>query len=151
MRAGRTNASDQEIERRVDVRLERQAALVREDRPLRVWSVISEGTLRRQIGGPQTMRDQLLHLIEQMDQPNIDVQVLPFSAGAHPSLGSTFTILRFDEAEPLVFGNGINYSPEIEDPAEKQHALDSFDWLRATAESPNRSRRIIQEAADAVS
>lgn len=50
-----------------------------------------------------------------------------------------------------MFGNGIDTNAEVEDPTEKQRALATFDWLRATAESPARSRRIIAEAADAAS
>jgi transcriptional regulator with XRE-family HTH domain len=150
MRAGRLGASDEEIERRVQARQDRQAALDREERPLRLWSIVSEAALHRQIGGPQVLRDQLLHVVEQAERPNIDLQVLPFEAGAHPGLTTTFTILRFPEAGPLVFGSGINSEPEVEDPAEHGRALAVFDWLRAQAESPERSRRIIAEAAHRV-
>jgi len=150
MRGARTDASDEEIARRVQIRMDRQAALDRPVGPLRIWAILSEGALHRRIGGPDVLRAQLRHLAERAERPNIDVQVLPFEAGAHPALTSTFTILRFEQADPLVFGNGINDEPEIEDPAELRRTLATFDWLRAAAESPRRSRRIIVEAADAV-
>jgi hypothetical protein len=111
---------------------------------------MSEGALRRQIGGPQVMREQLLHVAKRAEQPNVDVQVLPFEAGAHPSIGLGFTILRFADAGPLVFHNAFRQEPEVDDPAERQYALVTFDRLRAQAESPERSRRIIQEAAYAI-
>ena len=149
MRGARLDASEDEIERRVRIRLDRQAALDRADQPLRVWSIISEGALRRQIGGPEILRAQLMQLAKQAARPNVDVQVLPFEAGAHPALTTAFTILRFDDGEPLVFGNGIDTNAEVDDPAERQRALATFDWLCATAESPARSRRIIAEAANA--
>jgi transcriptional regulator with XRE-family HTH domain len=147
MRSGRTEASDEEVERRIQVRLDRQAALQRSERPLRLWAVLSEGALRRQIGGAQVLRDQLLHLVKQTERPNIELQVLPFEAGAHPALTSMLSILRFDEAEPLVFSGGITNEHEVEEPDDVRHALNCFDWLRASAESPERSRRIIAEAA----
>lgn len=78
MRGARLDASDDEIKRRVQIRLDRQAALDRADQPLRVRSIISEGALRRQIGGPEVFRAQLAHLAKQAARPNLDVQVLPF-------------------------------------------------------------------------
>jgi hypothetical protein len=150
MRSAWVDASEEEIERRVQVRQDRQPALDRQDRPLRLWAIMSEGALRRQIGGPQVMREQLLHVAKRAEQPNVDVQVLPFEAGAHPSIGLGFTILRFADADPLVFHNAFRQEPEVDDPAERQYALVTFDRLRAQAESPERSRRIIQEAAYAI-
>jgi transcriptional regulator with XRE-family HTH domain len=147
MRGARLDASDEEIERRVQVRLDRREALDREDKPLRLWSIMSEGALRREIGGRDVLRAQLKHLVEIAEWPNIDIQVLPFEAGAHPALTTGFTVLRFEEADPLVFGSGITLSPEVEDPAERQRMLETFDFLRSAAESPERSRRIIKEAA----
>lgn len=147
MRGARLDASDEETERRVQMRLDRREALDREDEPLRLWSIMSEGALRREIGGPDVLRAQLKHLVEIAERPNIDIQILPFKAGAHPALTCAFTVFRYDDAEPLVFGNGVTMNPEIEDPAEKQHMLETFDYLRAAAESPERSVRIIKEAA----
>jgi len=150
MRGARLDASDEEIERRVQVRLDRQAALRRLDKPLRLWSIISEGALRRQIGGPDVLKAQLQHLAKESERPNIDIQVLPFDSGAHSSLSAGFSVLRFESADPLVFGSGIDAGPEIEDVVERQRTLEIFNWLRADAESPERSRRMITEAAMAV-
>jgi transcriptional regulator with XRE-family HTH domain len=150
MRGARLDASDEEIERRVQVRLDRQAALYRADRPLRLWSIISEGALHRQIGGPDVLKKQLQHLVKESERPNIDIQVLPFEAGAHASLSAAFSILRFANAEPLVFDNGIDINSEVEAPTERKRALATFDWLRSEAERPDRSRRMIAEAAMAV-
>jgi transcriptional regulator with XRE-family HTH domain len=150
MRGARLDASDEEIERRVQVRLDRQTALYRADRPLRLWSIISEGALRRQIGGPDVLKKQLQHLVKESERPNIDIQVLPFEAGAHAALVTAFSILRFDNAEPLVFDNGIDLNSEVEAPTERKRALATFDWLRSEAERPERSRRMITEAAMAV-
>jgi transcriptional regulator with XRE-family HTH domain len=146
IRGARSCASDEEIERRVQIRLDRQAALDREHQPLRLWTILSEGALRRQIGGAEVLRGQLKHLVERAERPNIDIQVLPFESGAHPAVTTTFTILRFDGADPLVFGNGIHRNPEVEHPTERQRMLDTFDYLRAAAESPERSLRIIKGA-----
>ncbi|SCE99383.1 hypothetical protein GA0070558_11840 [Micromonospora haikouensis] len=65
--------------------------------PLRVSALLSEGALRQQVGGPQVMRRQLDHLVRlATERPaQIEVRVLPFSAGAHPAFGGPFEILSF--------------------------------------------------------
>jgi transcriptional regulator with XRE-family HTH domain len=90
--------SEDEVERRAKARISRQQILHR-DTPPKVWAVLDEGGLRRVIGGPQVMREQLLHLIEMCDHPAVTLQILPFSAGAHRALGGPFTILRYTEPD----------------------------------------------------
>ncbi|MFC8879665.1 DUF5753 domain-containing protein [Streptomyces ardesiacus] len=66
--------------------------------------VLDEACLWRQVGGIECQREQLQHLITQAEQvPNITVQVLPYSKGAHTALTGAFTILDFpDPTEPAV-------------------------------------------------
>ncbi|OAA24684.1 transcriptional regulator, XRE family [Frankia sp. EI5c] len=86
------------IERRVNVRMNRQKVLYRES-PLRLWVVIDEAALCRPIGGPKVMRGQLEHLIALCALPNLTLQVMPFAFGAHAAEGGAFTILRFPESD----------------------------------------------------
>ena len=66
--------------------------------PLRLRAILDEAVLHRKVGGPGVMREQLTRLIDAASQqPTITVQVLPFSAGAHPGMTGPFTILRFAE------------------------------------------------------
>ena len=88
----------EEAERRVALRLGRQALLEREDAP-RLWAVVDEAALRRPVGGPKVMRAQLERLIEATEQPNVTLQVLPFAAGAHPAMVGAFSVLRFADQE----------------------------------------------------
>src|SRR5262249_1935773 len=78
------------------VRATRQQRLTSEE-PLVLRAVIDEAVLRREVGGPGVMREQIARLQEAMSQPNITVQVLPFSARAHPGLTGSFIVLRFIE------------------------------------------------------
>jgi transcriptional regulator with XRE-family HTH domain len=94
--AGAAGVGAEEISRRVDLRLERQRMLDRPDGPI-FWAVIDEAALRRPIGGADVMRAQLEHLIDLMRQPNITIQVMPFSYGGHSAEGGAFTILRFPD------------------------------------------------------
>ncbi|MEU6085064.1 helix-turn-helix transcriptional regulator [Streptomyces sp. NPDC047108] len=94
LRAGLPNASDEEIERGVDLRMERQAVLTKEDAPL-LWVVMDETVLRRPIGGSAIMREQADRLVEATSMPNVRLQVMPFAAGPHPAMYGPFHIFRF--------------------------------------------------------
>lgn len=79
------------------VRATRQQRLTDDKAPMALRAVLSEAVLRRTVGGPGVMREQIARLREATSQPNLTVQVLPFSAGAHPGMTGPFTILRFPE------------------------------------------------------
>ncbi|WP_067141025.1 helix-turn-helix domain-containing protein [Microtetraspora malaysiensis] len=96
--AGAVGAGPEEIARRVDLRLGRQRVLDGDGGPM-FWAVIDEAALRRPIGGVEVMRGQLQHLIDLMNQPNITIQIMPFSFGGHAAEGGAFSILRFQDAD----------------------------------------------------
>ncbi|MEU5790389.1 helix-turn-helix transcriptional regulator [Micromonospora purpureochromogenes] len=95
-RLGRT-LSDEERERAVEVRLQRQALLARRlPAAPRLESVLSEAVLRRSVGGPAVMSAQLDHLISLSELPNVSVRVLPLASGPQPgAVAGTFMILDF--------------------------------------------------------
>ncbi len=95
--AGAAGLGAHEIARRVDLRMERQRVLDG-DGPF-FWAVIDEAALRRPIGGADVMRAQVEHLLELMRQPNITIQVMPFSFGGHSAEGGAFSVLRFQDSE----------------------------------------------------
>jgi transcriptional regulator with XRE-family HTH domain len=95
---GHEGASPREIERRVRLRMARQAVLDRPDPPS-LWAVIDEAVLRRPPGPPPVMRGQLEHLAKMAKRPNVTVQIIPFQAGGHAAAGGVFSILRFAEPD----------------------------------------------------
>ena len=79
-------ADDEEtIERKIAVRIERQDRLTAADAP-GCWAVLNEAVIRRMVGGAQVMRTQLQHIVELAQDPRLNVQVLPYRAGAHPAV-----------------------------------------------------------------
>ena len=88
--------SEYEVERRLEVRMQRQALL---DRPIRpeLNFILGEAALSRPIGGDDVMREQLAHLVDLSRANGISIFLLPFSAGAHRGMGSAFTVLQFDD------------------------------------------------------
>lgn len=95
---GHAGASAEEINRRVEVRRQRQAILTRSGGP-QLWAVIDEAVLRRPIGGVDVMRAQIEALIEASKLPSVRLQIIPFTAGGHAAAGGPFSILRFPEPE----------------------------------------------------
>src|SRR5207244_2413503 len=91
-------ATEEEIARRGELRVSRQEILRRPDPP-HWWVVVDEGALRRHVGTRQVVREQLRFLIEMADHPTVTLQIMPFTAGTHPSMGGPFTILCFAEPD----------------------------------------------------
>jgi transcriptional regulator with XRE-family HTH domain len=98
MRATLHDRRPEEIERRVKLRLNRQQLLTRPDPP-RLWAVMDEAALRRAVGGTKVLRAQIERLIEAAALPNVSLQVVPFTTGAHPAMVGAFSILRFAEPD----------------------------------------------------
>ncbi|MFG2010584.1 helix-turn-helix domain-containing protein [Micromonospora sp. NPDC048868] len=109
-RLGRT-MSDEDRERAVQVRLQRQALLMRRlPAAPRLESVLSEAVLRRAVGGRAVMAAQLDHLLKLSELPNVSVRVLPLAAGPQPgAVAGTFMILDF----PLAKGGRAAPEPSI--------------------------------------
>jgi transcriptional regulator with XRE-family HTH domain len=87
-----------EVQRRVNVRLERQSLLTRPRAP-HLITILNEAVLRRPVGGAAVMAEQLGHLLEMSQQAGVRVRILPWSAGAHGGMGAanSFTLLDFPD------------------------------------------------------
>jgi hypothetical protein len=104
--SARPNTPDDEVEAQVSARMERQNILRGDDPPL-LWFVIDEGALHRRIGSEKIMRDQMFALAELSQRPNINVQVVPYSAGGHYALLGAFAGLAPDWAALLLKQAGL--------------------------------------------
>ncbi|MGH3329267.1 MAG: helix-turn-helix domain-containing protein [Streptomycetales bacterium] len=147
---GRMTAAAEEVETLVTVRMTRQAVLARPESPLRLWAIVSEAALRQQIGGPDVMRAQLRHLVEAADRPNVTLQVLPFSAEAHPGSNGPFVVFEFPESTALdvVLLENLTSSLYLEQEPEVRRYTLAYEHLRAIALAPADSRKLIARAAE---
>ncbi len=143
-------SSPAEIERRVEVRMTRQRLLLREENPMRLWTIIDEAALTRQVGTAAMMQDQYERLLELADRDNVTIQVLPFTKGAHPATVGKFSIIEFREAyDPeVVYLEGMTSSLYVERDAEIYRYSLAFDHLQAIALDPGESRQLIARLAD---
>ncbi|WP_433733851.1 helix-turn-helix domain-containing protein [Nocardia sp. CA-129566] len=139
---------DADMDRRVQVRIKRQEVLRRADPPT-VWAIIDEAALHRPVGGSRVHREQMEHLIELAQLPNVTVQVLPYSAGEHAAAGSSFSILRFAESElpDIVYLEHLTSALYLDRRQDLALYLSVMDRLSVQAESPGESLKILAEYA----
>ncbi|MEU9837268.1 helix-turn-helix transcriptional regulator [Streptosporangium sp. NPDC048047] len=148
--AGSAGVGPEEIERRVDLRTERQKVLDRPDGPF-FWAVIDEAALRRPIGGADVMRAQLEHLLELMRRPNVTIQVMPFSFGGHSAEGGAFSVLRFADPDlpDVVYVEQLASALYLDKREEVDRYSEVMERLCAVSTTPDETtdilRRIIKE------
>ncbi|MFF7966551.1 helix-turn-helix domain-containing protein [Streptomyces sp. NPDC007903] len=130
---------------RLKVRLRRQHRIYHPARPLRLRVVLDESALRRVVGSPDIMREQMQHLNALAAEPHITVQVLPYAAGAHSGLSGQFSILRFADgpAAEVVYLERFTSDLYLDKPSDVQHYSVLHDRLQAEALSPAGSRVFI--------
>lgn len=148
VRSGSWTYPPGEIERRVQVRMNRQRILTR-DEPVALAVVLDEAVLHHRVGAPGVMRGQLCHLAELSGKPNIDIQVLPNTAGGHAAVHGEFQILGFPEliATDVVYLEHLTSSIYVEREAEVFRYSLAFDQLRALAMDAEDSRALIEQQA----
>ncbi|WP_436738018.1 helix-turn-helix domain-containing protein [Streptomyces sp. BBFR102] len=137
---------DDEIDRMVDVRMTRQEAMRRSSEPLKCAAIINESVLRRQVGGRSVMRAQIEHLIEMASQPTVRVQVVPFKAGIHAGMDGSFTLLKFEDASPIVYLENLVGASVMRRRADVAQYEEAFTDLQILAVGPQESLGMIKDA-----
>jgi transcriptional regulator with XRE-family HTH domain len=139
-------ASDDEIAEMVRARLDRQLILERDVRPM-LWVILDVGVLRRPVGGTSAMRGQLARLADAARRPNVVVQVIPLSAGAHQGMSGNFVIADFADAPPCVYQDTAARGQIIEDPDDIAAVTTMWDTLHSEALPRAASLELVEETA----
>jgi transcriptional regulator with XRE-family HTH domain len=141
-------------ERRVKVRLARQDGLFGgtpasspQAGPLELWAIFDESVLHRRIGGGEVLLGQLKRLLQTTESPNVTVQILPFTAGAHPGMIGSFTVIKFPVDDDVVYVEGVTGDIFAESEDARWYNL-LFDHLLANALSPSESQIRIARAIE---
>ncbi len=142
-------ATDEEVDRRVELRLARQELLDRDNAP-QLHVVMNEAVVRRHVGGRVVMRAQLRHIEELAKRPSVTVQVLPFSAGAHPAMTGSFTMLHSptEGGEPTIFVEVDSGALYPDRPADYERYAWMFGQLRDLALSPVKSMALVSSVME---
>jgi transcriptional regulator with XRE-family HTH domain len=146
---------DEEIDRRVHLRIERQALVRRATAPVGLRVVLAESILRRPIGGGEVTARQLDQLAEATDLPSVSLQVVPIAVGMHDGLlTGPFIVLRFplngdgmDSEPPTVYTEGFTGALYLDKPYEVERYTTAFENIWNASLDEARSKQLIHRSA----
>ncbi len=143
---GWPGAPEEEIERRVSIRITRQELLSKQSGP-RLWAVVDEAALRRPVGSREVFRSQLEQLIELTQDARITLQVTPFRSGGHAAEAGAFTIMRFPEADlpDVVYLEQLTSALYLDKREDVERYSEVMERLSVESEPPERTANIVRE------
>ena len=146
---GHPSITRDELTRRVELRMGRKRMLSRPTAP-RLWAALDEAVLRRPMGDASVMREQIEHLLEMTDNPNVTLQIVPFNVGGHSAAGGPFSILRFAEPElsDVVYLEQLTSALYIDKPVEVDRYLEVMERLCLQAETAPDSITLLEKIRD---
>ncbi|MDK1347483.1 helix-turn-helix transcriptional regulator [Streptomyces sp. 378] len=143
-----TPGSNEEVEEQVAARMGRQLLLSKDPAPDARF-IIDESALRRPSASPDIWKGQLLRIEAVAQQPNINIQVLPFSAGVHHLMGKgSLTLLWQKDSSAVAYAEGHSFGLLMDDPEEVLDHCLSYDRLRDLALSPSDSLAFIRDVLE---
>lgn len=122
-----STADPEATDRLVEFRMRRQERLYVDEDPLKIHLILDEAVLYRPVGGEQVMRAQLNKLLADAQRPNITIQVLPFSVGAHRSVDGSFLVLAFPDSDDNDLVYAESHLGQLY--LEKQHDVDVYKQI----------------------
>ncbi|AQW55342.1 MULTISPECIES: helix-turn-helix transcriptional regulator [Streptomyces] len=139
-------SAPRQAERHVALRMERQALLTRRDAP-RLWVVMDETVLRRQVGSAAVMRDQIDRLLESVEMPHITLQISEFTSGHHPGTYGPFVLFRFavTELPDMVYVEYLTGAVYLDERIEVASHLEALDRMAAQAATARRTKEILRD------
>ncbi|MFE1508865.1 helix-turn-helix domain-containing protein [Streptomyces sp. NPDC058726] len=138
---------DEYVDEKVAARLERTHILADATRP-EYWVVLHETALRMPVGGYEAMAGQLTHIARLLRERQVMVTVLPYTEGAHPSMGGMLTLMEFDDAPPVAYTETSFSGTLVDDPTVVKRAQRAYDLLRVATLSPEASLALVESAAE---
>ena len=138
-------ASDQVVKLAVEMRIKRQQLLQQPESPL-MFFIMDEAAVRRLVGGEQAMRRQIHRLLDESDKSTVTVEIVPFSAGAHPGMQGPFMLFEFPDAadDDALYLEGPSESRwNRDDPEEILSFRERFEVLRGLSLGPQGSRDLL--------
>ncbi|MEH0429284.1 helix-turn-helix transcriptional regulator [Streptomyces stelliscabiei] len=112
------------------------------------WAVLDEMVVRRPVGGPAVMAEQLRHIAAMARRHRIIVQVLPLAEGANAGMTGMFKLMTFEDAPPLAYSDGAETGRLQDDRSVVTRSTLSYDLIGGAALSPGASLAMIEQAAE---
>ena len=143
---GMPGAPEEEIERRVNMRITRQDLLTKQNGP-RLWAVVDEAALRRPVGSREVFRSQLEQLIEATQNVRITLQVTPFRSGSHAAEAGAFTIMRFpaEDLPDVVYLEQLTSALYLDKREDVERYSEVMERLSVESEPPERTADLLRD------
>ncbi|WAB08793.1 helix-turn-helix DNA binding domain protein [Streptomyces phage Success] len=136
-----------DVDRRVVNRMKR-AEIMKDPLTPTLWFILNENVIRAQVGGPAVMAEQLRHIASLGRSGRVRAQIVPHSSGAHATMGSMLSLMRFADAPELAYVEALYTGNLIDDPLMVQKCKDAYDLARAAAMPPDASLDLLEEVAE---
>ncbi|MDT0306948.1 helix-turn-helix transcriptional regulator [Streptomyces sp. DSM 44917] len=141
--AGVPTENEDQLKTRVDARMKRKS-IFEGDEPPYFWAIVDEAALRRAVGGPTCMSEQLRAVLEAVENPYITLQILPFGQGAHAMLGGGLTLLSPREGGTVGLVESFRTGEVVESPRRVAELAQLFQVACDKALPVQQSREIIR-------
>lgn len=138
--------SAEECDRSVVTRLERAKILADPVTPV-VWALLDEAVLRRPVGGPEVMPEQLAHIIRLTEDKRVRVHVMPYNVGAYPILQSMLTLMWFEDQPPVAYSEGLQIGKVHDSPAIVERLQGAYHLALSDALSLQESLAVLRATA----
>lgn len=148
--SGRQFHASERTERYVSARMSRQARLTGES-PLTLHALIDEAVIRRVVGSPEVMVEQLKHLLDMGERDNVTIQIVPFGVGAYGTMSGAFMIIGYpgDDDLPAVYMEHAAGGVWVENESDVGRFSAMFDEIADQAlPSPDSAALIADEVRD---
>lgn len=137
---------EEECDRLVVTRLERARILDDPVRPV-VWALLDEAVLRRVVGGPGVMAEQLMHVVRLAEKGRVRVHVVPFSLGSHPLMENMLSLMWFDDQPPVAYSEGLRMGKLHDSPPVVQELQSRYDLAMSDALPLRESLALLRATA----
>ncbi|MFE3940995.1 helix-turn-helix domain-containing protein [Streptomyces sp. NPDC059118] len=138
--------SNEVRDKNVVTRLERAKILNDPVMPV-VWALLDEGVLRRPVGGPGIMAEQLMHIVRLAETERIRVHVMPFALGLHPLMDGMLTLMWFEDQPPLAYSEGVSMGKLHDSPSVVRKLQSRYDLALSDALPLKESRALLRATA----
>ncbi|MGW7274293.1 helix-turn-helix domain-containing protein [Streptomyces sp. NPDC054864] len=145
--AGFPSMTDEECDKALVTRLSRARILENPKSPV-MWALMDEAVVRRTVGGPHVMAEQLRHIVELAERRRIHPHVLPFGSGAHALMESMVSLMRFKDLPPVVYVEGWKTGKVWDHPLVVQQGFAAYDLALGDALSHQQSLALMRSVAE---
>lgn len=136
-----------DLEKAVETRLARQAAIFDKEQPPEISVVLNWVVLDQPVGSPEIMREQLAHLLEIGERPHVNVRVLEKDAGVHVGYDGSIKLLTVDSRD-IAYAEAPHGGGLVTDPPDVETFQVRYDRIGHIAAPTGPTRAMIQRAME---